>query len=177
MANRERTAIEGRNDSADLADLVQVASLLDWTVIANEFPHPESNGSDAYVATTDDLPGFAAYGKTEDEARRLGCLLVAREYQTASPERAMRLDATQAHVQFNHRITVKEKAAIARRAASANMSLRQFMLHQCLHAPIVPAMTKESLRPKLQSIASRLAADRKSKAADVESDEDVSTPS
>lgn len=156
MTTKHILDLSSGTDLAEEARLEAIAGSITWTVVSNEYQDPDARGADAYIATANDLPGFAACGPTKEEAERLGNLLVARTYQTASPERAMRLDATRAQVQFNHRISVQDKAAIARRAAEANMTVRQFVLHQCLHAPIVPPIPREKLLAKIKSIAARM---------------------
>jgi hypothetical protein len=71
--------------------------------------------------------------------------LASADVRTASAERRMQLQAIQAHVQFNFRITLSQKAQIVRRARSVGMSTRQFMLNQCLAAPIWSGPVESSL--------------------------------
>lgn len=43
-----------------------------WTAEENKHPNPGSNGTDAFVASSKDWPGFVAYGATSEDAITLG---------------------------------------------------------------------------------------------------------
>lgn len=115
------------------------------------------------MASIAELPGLIAFGPTESEARRLWRQLALREMSTASQEQRKRLEAVRTTVQFNQRITVEQKAHMARRAAEAGVSVRRFMLNQCLNAPIwrpPTTMPPEQKEQHWRAVAS-VASDRK----------------
>lgn len=163
-------------EAANRARLDRRAQLMEWDVKPNPYPNPEAGGHDAFMATTAEIPGLVALGATKEDALDVGRRLATLEYLAASPEQARRMDAVQAHVQFNHRISAEEKALIVQRAAEANLSVRQFMLNQCLLAPIVKTMPKEEVKNKVKRLAERLSDARKSQLAD-ENDEAIHNPS
>lgn len=134
------------------------------TVTQNPFQHPEAVGRDAFMASMPELPGLVAFGSSEEEASRLWRSLAVRELETASQERRQRLDAARASVQFNHRIGIDQKAQIARRASEAGTSVRQFMLNQCLLAPIwkPPTTMPPDQREQHWRAVAKTASDRKS---------------
>lgn len=151
-------ANEGFNPAP--GDGLRDVSVLSCSVEANPFPHPDAKGQDAFEARMSELPGLVAYGPTESEARRLWRELTLRELESASQERRRQLDAVRAYVQFNHRITVDEKVQITRRATDAGQKVRQFVLNQCLRAPVwtppttMPADQKEQLWRSVAKVAS-----------------------
>lgn len=129
---------------------------LTWTTKPNVHPHPEANGQDAFIALANEMPGLVALGPTAKSAVEIGKKAAAREFAVASESDLDDLDALQAHVQFNNRITVAQKARIVRRAKEARVSTRQFMLNQCLYAPTwqePPQMPADQKSEQWQAIA------------------------
>ena len=98
--------------------------------------YPEFKGKKLFVASLKQFPGTSGYGMTEDEARAQLLVALREDVGTADQDRLTRLKLVEAHVQFNHRITLKQKVDIIRRAEKAGLSTRQFVLNQCLHAPL-----------------------------------------
>lgn len=111
-----------------------IASLC--SVESNPYTNPEFAGADAFEARAEEIPGLLAYGRTPEEARARWHAIAIEELQSASQARRRQLDATRAHVQFNLRIPSEEKLQIARRAAEAGLSVRQFVRNQCLLADV-----------------------------------------
>lgn len=109
-------------------------------VSANSYPAPNGDGKDRYTAWVEEFPGTTAFGPTEDEARSVLRATLLADLATADSDRRGRLKVSEVCVQFNRRMTPEQKTAIAERAAKAGVSVRQYVINQCLYAlPYEPA--------------------------------------
>jgi hypothetical protein len=140
----------------------EIISVGEKTVVVRANPHPfsELNGEDAYEARLREFPGLVAYGSTVEQAKELVLQQADSDFARATGERRNRLQAIQAQVQFNHRISPEEKATIVQRAESSRLSVRQFMLNQCIHAPVWDGYVEKPLSTEQQETMLRAIAKR-----------------
>ena len=103
----------------------------------------EMNGADQFVATSESLPGTIVLATSEAEAKK-DFVNHAREALAVLADEVI-AGMVDRQVQFNHRIRASEKAKIEQRARKAGMSLKVFMLNQCLYAPVYTGRDREAI--------------------------------
>ena len=118
----------------------QLAALEPWhqhiRCVRNKHPVEENDGADAFMATCAEFPGVVTLAPTSGKAKAHFIEVIAALRKSAAPEELRGMEQAYDIVQFNMRIAKKHKLAISQRAREAGMSTPQFVINQCLRAPV-----------------------------------------